>query len=148
MEIRRSYDRLISTMGFPILVRWDLYIESGPWVLSAPDWPLVAPMHLAIKDDAVCDLALQSNQGCEHAPITSIWKLQTRECAKDQVCGVKRGKISIGMYSTESLTSVFNLICDNHSMYCFRCWNIVTDQALKVYTMEDGGLWSWLVSLL
>ena len=30
MEIRRSYDRLISTMGFPILVRWRLYIESGP----------------------------------------------------------------------------------------------------------------------
>ena len=30
MEIRRSYDRFISTMGFPILVRWHLYIESGP----------------------------------------------------------------------------------------------------------------------
>ena len=30
MEIRRSYDRLISTMGFPLLVRWHLYIESGP----------------------------------------------------------------------------------------------------------------------
>ena len=26
-----SYDRLISTMGFPLLVRWQLYIESGPW---------------------------------------------------------------------------------------------------------------------
>ena len=31
VEIRRSYDRLISTMGFPILTRWHLYIESGPW---------------------------------------------------------------------------------------------------------------------
>ena len=30
MEIRRSYDRLISTMGFPIPVRRHLYIESGP----------------------------------------------------------------------------------------------------------------------
>ena len=30
VEIRRSYDRLISTMGFPILVRRHLYIESGP----------------------------------------------------------------------------------------------------------------------
>ena len=30
VDIRRSYDRLISTMGFPILVRWCLYIESGP----------------------------------------------------------------------------------------------------------------------
>ena len=27
---RRSWDRLISTMGFPILVRWHLYFESGP----------------------------------------------------------------------------------------------------------------------
>ena len=34
MEIRRSYDRLISTMGFPILVRCHLYTESGPWTLS------------------------------------------------------------------------------------------------------------------
>ena len=31
MEIRRSYYRLISTVGFPILVRCHLYIESGPW---------------------------------------------------------------------------------------------------------------------
>ena len=29
VEIRWSYDRLISTVGFPILVRWHLYIESG-----------------------------------------------------------------------------------------------------------------------
>ena len=29
VEIRRSYDRLISTMGFPLLIRWHLYIESG-----------------------------------------------------------------------------------------------------------------------
>ena len=31
VEIRRSYDRLISTMEFPIPVRRHLYIESGPW---------------------------------------------------------------------------------------------------------------------
>ena len=31
VEIRRFYDRLISTMGFPILVRLHLYIDSGPW---------------------------------------------------------------------------------------------------------------------
>ena len=29
VEIRRSYDHLISIMGFPIPVRWLLYIESG-----------------------------------------------------------------------------------------------------------------------
>ena len=31
VEIRRSHDRLISTMGFPILERRHLFIESGPW---------------------------------------------------------------------------------------------------------------------
>ena len=30
VEIRRSYDRLISTMGFPILVRQHLHMKSGP----------------------------------------------------------------------------------------------------------------------
>ena len=33
VEIRRSYDRLMSTMRFPIVVRRHLYIESGPWAL-------------------------------------------------------------------------------------------------------------------
>ena len=30
VEIRQSYDRLISTMGFPTLIRWHIYIEPGP----------------------------------------------------------------------------------------------------------------------
>ena len=30
VDIRWSYHHLISTMGFPILARWHLYIESGP----------------------------------------------------------------------------------------------------------------------
>ena len=34
VEIKWSYDRLISTMGFPILVRWHLHIESAPWCLK------------------------------------------------------------------------------------------------------------------
>ena len=33
VEMRRSYDRLISTMGLHMLVRWQLYIESVPWSL-------------------------------------------------------------------------------------------------------------------
>ena len=40
VEIRRSYNRLISTMGFPILVRWHLYIESGPWCFVQSKWPV------------------------------------------------------------------------------------------------------------
>ena len=34
MEIRQSYNCLISTMGVPILIRWHLYIESGPRPLT------------------------------------------------------------------------------------------------------------------
>ena len=30
VEIRRSYDRLITTIRFPALIRWHMYIESGP----------------------------------------------------------------------------------------------------------------------
>ena len=37
LEIRRSYDRLISKMGFPILVRCHLYIESRPWSFYLPN---------------------------------------------------------------------------------------------------------------
>ena len=32
---QKSYDRLISTMGFPILVRCHLYTELGPWPISS-----------------------------------------------------------------------------------------------------------------
>ena len=43
VEIRRSYDRHFSTMGFPILVRWHIYIESGPWLLTqTQNWPKLA----------------------------------------------------------------------------------------------------------
>ena len=35
VEIRRSYHRLISTIGFPILVKLHLFIESGPRTFSA-----------------------------------------------------------------------------------------------------------------
>ena len=49
VEIRQSYDRLFSTMGFPILVRWHLHIESGPWarflshILSQVSWQVTWP---------------------------------------------------------------------------------------------------------
>ena len=44
VEIRRSYDRLISTMGFPILIRRLVYIESGPrfWPVSPVSYSLTS----------------------------------------------------------------------------------------------------------
>ena len=45
VEIRWSFDRLISTMGVPLLVRWYDYIESGPSVCpSVPIGPAVSPL--------------------------------------------------------------------------------------------------------
>ena len=38
MVIRRTYDHLISIMGFPILVRWHIYIESGPCSQVTPHY--------------------------------------------------------------------------------------------------------------
>ena len=38
LKSKWSYDHLISTMGFPILVRWYLYIESGPWFFTHWGW--------------------------------------------------------------------------------------------------------------
>ena len=32
LEIRLSYERLISTMGYPIVVKWLICIESGPFI--------------------------------------------------------------------------------------------------------------------
>ena len=55
VEIRRSHDRLISTMGVPILVRRHLYIESGPRALCKPHprsqmKPLPEPKMTTITD--------------------------------------------------------------------------------------------------
>ena len=38
VEIRWSYDHLISTMGFPLLVWWHLYIGTGPWMQMNQGW--------------------------------------------------------------------------------------------------------------
>ena len=43
VEIRQYYDRLISTMGFPIPRRRHLYIELGPWLSLWPSGVFFAP---------------------------------------------------------------------------------------------------------
>ena len=64
VEIRRSYDRLISAMGFPLLVRRHLYIESGPSLYN------VAKLHVAT--------CCRPKWDCKWAPFcgrvnTSLW---------------------------------------------------------------------------
>ena len=53
VEIRRSYDRLISTMGFPTLVR-HLYIESYDRLISAMGFPTLVRRHLYIESAPCC----------------------------------------------------------------------------------------------
>ena len=53
MEIRQSYNRLISTMGFPVLVRWHLYIESGPWFKLEAVMQWSFSMKTTSKDDGL-----------------------------------------------------------------------------------------------
>ena len=67
MEIRRSYDRLISTRGFPILVRWHLYIDSPPWVI----WCTLDCLHHALESSLLCEFALDfiyPNSLCSESP--------------------------------------------------------------------------------
>ena len=63
MEIRRSYDRLISAMGFPIRVIRHLYIDIGPWsvrqchimaLTTVKNWSLMSCQLLINKIDEYC----------------------------------------------------------------------------------------------
>ena len=63
VEIRRSYNRLISTMRFPILVRWHLYLLNQPpdgnthhWypIFFDPIWPLWREQNVHTPEVAVC----------------------------------------------------------------------------------------------
>ena len=50
--MRRSYDRLISTLGFLILGRCNLYIELGPWISK---WQSYRCKSLMNPDDYIYD---------------------------------------------------------------------------------------------
>ena len=52
-------------MGFPILVRWHLYIESAPWSLHHKSWYLLQKAHSSLWKWAMGPF-------CEHTKILSI----------------------------------------------------------------------------
>ena len=63
VEIRRSYDRLISTMGFPIRVRQHLYIESR----QCCQW-----QHMLVTYGRLCH---STSEGCDRECFCefSVW---------------------------------------------------------------------------
>ena len=78
VEIRRSYERLISTMGFPILIRWHLYIESGPSLFHClfSGWSTICyscnTIYIAVLFESVWWLVI----GCDLFPpghLRSLW---------------------------------------------------------------------------
>ena len=77
MEIRRSYDRLISTMGFPLLVRRHLYIESGPWANMAWNYKQGKPEGFD-SCDRPSNLKLNSNRQFFHPCDREIWWMTSK----------------------------------------------------------------------
>ena len=75
VEIRRSYDRLISTMGFPILVRWRLYNDSGPRSLPVfnPECFFWGGSHSRTKNP---NDPQNRKQGVKNDPLPFMWKSQ------------------------------------------------------------------------
>ena len=75
VEIRRSYDRLISTMGFPIPVRRHLYIELGPWSSTRTDFNYLH--HLSAEKLEDINIFSWSLKTIQHvnllAPRKAIW---------------------------------------------------------------------------
>ena len=72
--IRQSYDRLISTMGFPILVIWRLYIESGPRAPS--QYPIRRLFVRSRKVSKPRDLYLELSDRSE------IWQALRQHCCR------------------------------------------------------------------
>ena len=74
MEIRRSYDRLISTMGLPILVRCHLYIESGPRAPS--QYPKI---RLSVRSRKV---SKPRDSYLELSDRSEIWQALRQQCCR------------------------------------------------------------------
>ena len=84
MEISRSYDRLISTMGFPTLVRCHLYIESGPWSWN---WKILGAL-------------------CQHDSYWSLWGSSHHS--------IDSHDFNYGGYNKSYILSQNNFNCEHH----------------------------------
>ena len=103
VEIRRSYDRLISTMGLSILVRRYLYIESEPWLLAWPGHHKVWHW-LCILSRSFLMMAFQ----CRHVSVKSpqlsclvdiLFRRTTKEMPKLHITGPLWGESADGFPS-------------------------------------------------
>ena len=109
MEIRRSYGRLISTMGFPILVRWRLYIESRPM-------PNELQVHIQFDDFNRC-------RKCSSAPACDSeqhgYRIQRKLCCgwwqKFIFLNRRRASLVEGAFGRTSL----GIASGNHQQYWY-----------------------------
>ena len=119
MEIRRSHDRLISTLGFPILVRRHLCIESGPRTFFTVVY---------IYRSAFEGQQLQNIRQDSSFFVNSWYHIRTDRC-KIGKCSLRVGKITvtspqcynIGRYTITSPADARHSLC--HSiMACGFHW--------------------------
>ena len=114
MEIRRSYDRLISTMGFPIPVRWHLYNESGP--------RLSAATVLTLCKINVYTRFPRGGESIAHTPSRSVWtiekkkawwrnQMETFPCHWPFVRGIHRSPVNSPHKGLWRGALMFSLIC-------------------------------------
>ena len=138
MEIRCYYNRLISTMGFPILVRWHLYIEVGPWGglninMSSCQIPMLEirrsrhclifnmGLHIAGKDGPYIEVGpwslMSSNIACLVPVLPWYLWAEVIESHPDHFCQLRKAE------GARCFCKVFIYF------ECGRCWLLVIEQA-------------------
>ena len=127
VEIRQSYDRLISTLGFPILVRWYLFIESGPRI------------HIDLSSMGYCEIR---NQFC-HKCLTH-WGCMTHICVSkltitgsDNGLSTGRRQALIWTYAGILLTGPLG---KNFSEILIKIYNELTWQWVNLTTWRQSYL--------
>ena len=114
VEIRRSYDRLISTMEFPIPVRRHLYIESGPWKLCVNTWILYSEENNVVTTNKAYHIILYIYRNGSYS-FTGCWVSKTDII----VCIYKTSHLHL----FDSNTPTHQLSINNVKMLC-HIWSV------------------------
>ena len=127
VEIRRSDDRLISTMGFPLLVRSHLYTESGPcmlWIWRKIPLAYITSFPIYIQDK----LYQRATQVI--GTITYVWNTLTQVLLIIQLMNAPRhhlvwwNTLSLGIYNWSC--TVFNIRTQKSQRAILTHWDRVT----------------------
>ena len=127
MEIRRSYDRLISTMRFPKLIRWHLYIESGPW--NHAGW--CEPVPSCDPENTVKQCSKLSQKSCKSS------------CLESQIINIKLRKIFKKVPGPPPKLSASGRRTGSNLEHCRKTSNIRCTKSKNSNPSRIGLLWSF-----